>query len=325
MSGGAREQVSRLLALAPYLQRRGGVRLATVADDFGVPPAQIVKDLKVLWMCGLPGLGPGDLIDIEFEPFEDDPDGIVRIGNAEYLDHPVRLGSSEASALVVALRALREGSSPESGEVIDRVLAKLDVALAGGERAPVEVHLPARRSRDDATRATVQQAIDQDRQLRMGYYVPTRDETTQRIVDPIAVLSRDGKEYIDAWCHLVEGRRLFRLDRVQVAEVLDAPRTKQQVEPRDLAAGLFEPGPDDLEARLRLAPGARWVADYYPTTSVGEAPDGALDVTLLVGDPRWLTRLALRLAPEVTILEPAASADEVTEAARSALALYPDA
>ena len=73
-------------------------------------PDQICKDLKVLWMCGLPGLTPDKMIDVDFEAIEDDPDGVVRIDNADYLARPVRLGSSEASALIVALRALREGS-----------------------------------------------------------------------------------------------------------------------------------------------------------------------------------------------------------------------
>ena len=119
---GAREQVSRLLALVPYLQTRTDVSLAQVAADFGVRPDQIMKDLQVLWMCGLPGLTPDKLIEVDFEAIEDDPDGVVRIDNADFLARPVRLGSSEASALIVALRALREGSPDASHEVIDRCL-----------------------------------------------------------------------------------------------------------------------------------------------------------------------------------------------------------
>jgi proteasome accessory factor C len=323
MSGSAREQVARLLALAPYLQARGGVPLAEVAADFGVKPEQIVKDLKVLWMCGLPGLGPEDLVEIDFEAFEDDPDGVVRIANAEFLSRPIRLGSSEASALIVALRALREGSADSAREVVDRTLAKLEAAAADGD-APVEVHLPDSRSTEKETAAALTEAIGQDRQVRLAYYVPTRDETTSRVVDPIAVLTAEGHGYLDAWCHLVEGRRLFRLSRVESLEVLDEPRRAADVPPRDLSAGLFEPGPDDVPARIHLAPGYRWVADYYPVTAVAESADGGMDVDLLVGDPRWLVRLALRLAPGVTVLAPAELAARTGEHAGRALALYDD-
>lgn len=325
MSGSAREQVARLLALAPYLQaREGGVPLARVAADFGVKPEQIVNDLKVLWMCGLPGLGPGDMVDIDFEAFEEDPDGLVRIANAEFLARPIRLGSSEASALIVALRALREGSTDVAREVVDRTLAKLETAAVDGAPAPVEVHLPDARRREEETATALAQAVDQDRQVRLDYYVPTRDETTSRVVDPIAVLTAEGHGYLDAWCHLVEGRRLFRLSRIESLEVLDAPRQAGDMTPRDLSAGLFEPGPDDLPARVHLAPGYRWVADYYPVTGVAEGSDGGLDVEMLVGDPRWLVRLALRLAPGVTVLAPEELAEAVRRQAGDALRLYPD-
>ncbi len=321
---GARQQVSRLLALVPYLQSRADVSLTQVAADFAVPPAQIISDLKVLWMCGLPGLTPDKMIEVDFEAIEDDPDGVVRIDNADFLGRPVRLGSSEASALIVALRALREGSPEASHEVIERCLAKLeDAAATGTGTAPprVEVHL-ARSQLAASHAASLRDAIESDRQARLDYYVPTRDETTRRTVDPVALLSRDGHDYLDAWCHLAQARRLFRLDRLHAVEVVDAPRQERELSPRDLSAGLFEPGPDDVPAEVVLERHARWVADYYPVDSTEELGQGRLLTRLHVSDPRWLVRLALRLAPAVTVTTPTALRDQVVSRAEAALALY---
>ena len=89
---GARDQVARLLALVPYIQARREVGLAQAAADFGVGEAQIVKDLNVLWFCGLPGLGMGDLIDVDMDALEGE--GVIRLSNAEYLSRPLRLDSS---------------------------------------------------------------------------------------------------------------------------------------------------------------------------------------------------------------------------------------
>jgi proteasome accessory factor C len=319
---GAREQVSRLLALVPYLQTRTDVSLAQVAADFGVRPEQIMKDLKVLWMCGLPGLTPDKMIDVDFEAIEDDPEGVVRIDNADFLSRPVRLGSSEASALIVALRALREGSPDTSHEVIDRCLVKLEEATASGTATPpVALHLPqspiAQHHRD-----VLGEAIRSNRQARLDYYVPTRDETTRRTVDPLELLSGEGHEYLDAWCHLAQARRLFRIDRMHNVEIVDEPRQEHDLTPRDLSEGLFEPGPGDTEAVMHLERYARWVADYYPVDSVEELGDGRLEARLRVGDPRWLVRLALRVAPGLTIVEPAELNDEVTRTARATLGLY---
>jgi proteasome accessory factor C len=321
---GAREQVSRLLALVPYLQTRGDVSLAQVAADFGVRPDQIVQDLKVLWMCGLPGLTPDKMIEVDFEAIEDDPDGVVHIENAEFLARPVRLGSSEASALIVALRALREGSPESSHEVIDRCLVKLEDAAASGTAAPrVQVHLP-RSGVGERHAALLQEAIRSNRQARLDYYVPTRDETTQRTVDPLELLTGDGHEYLDAWCHLAQARRLFRLDRMYAVEVVDEPRQRHSLSPRDLSEGLFAPGPEDVVSVIHLERHARWVADYYPVDSVEELGEGRLAVTLRVADPRWLVRLALRLAPAVTVVEPAELRAEVARTARTTLDHYSD-
>ena len=324
---GAREQVSRLLALVPYLQTRTNVSLKDVAADFGVQPDQIMKDLKVLWMCGLPGLTPDRMIEVDFEAIEDETvgvvaEGVVRIDNADFLDRPVRLGSSEASALIVALRALREGSPDASHEVIDRCLVKLEEAAATGTAPPqVEVHLAGS---DTGRRhaAVLADAINGNRQARLDYYVPTRDETTRRTVDPLELLTADGHDYLDAWCHLAGARRLFRLDRMHAVELVDEPRQEHALTPRDLSEGLFEPGPEDVVAVVHLERYTRWVADYYPVDSVEELGEGRLAATLRVGDPRWLVRLALRLAPAVTVVEPAGLREEVDRTAAAALALY---
>lgn len=322
MSGGSRHQVTRLLALAPYLQTRGEVPLQEVAADFGVTPAQMLKDLRVLFMCGLPGYGPGDLIDINVEALEDDPDGLVRVDNADFLARPLRLGSNEASALIVALHALLDASPGGSREVVERTLAKLEDAAAAGSTPLVDVHLPPQRPALEGTQVALEGAIGRNRQVRLDYYVPTRDETTRRVVDPIAVMRSEGRTYLDAWCHLAEDRRLFRLDRITAIETLDSPRVTHDLEPRDLSAGLFEPGPDDLRVRLRLSPEMRWFAEYYPVTSATEAPDGGLEVTLAVSDERWLLRLALRFGHGLTVLEPTGLRDQVARVAADALRLH---
>jgi proteasome accessory factor C len=322
MSGGSKDQVTRLLALAPYLQTRGEVPLNEVAADFGVTPAQMLKDLRVLYMCGLPGYGPGELIDINVEALEDDPDGLVRVDNADFLARPLRLGSNEASALIVALHALLDASPEGPREVVERTLAKLEEAAAAGSTPLVDVHLPRQRPAVEGAAKALAGAIEDNRQARLDYYVPTRDETTQRVVDPIAVTWSEGRAYLDAWCHLAEDRRLFRIDRITGLDVLESPRVAHDLEPRDLSEGLFAPGPGDLQARVRLSPEMRWFAEYYPVLDTQEGTDGCLDATLAVSDERWLLRLALRFGPGLTVLEPASLRDRVASVARDALRLH---
>jgi proteasome accessory factor C len=320
---GARDQVARLLALVPYIQSRREVSLEQAATDFGVRPGQIVKDLNVLWFCGLPGLGMGDLIDVDMDALEGE--GVIRVSNADYLSRPLRLDSSEAAALIVALRALREGGDDDVRPIVDRTLNKLEAAAgdAAAVAAQVDIRLPERQSHVDELRQRLSRAVDERRQVRLDYYVPTRDESTERVVDPLKVVTADGNTYLDAYCHLAEDQRLFRLDRISSARVLDVPVDDHAgLRPRDLADGIFQPSTEDLLATLRLDPSARWVAEYYPVEDTEEQEDGGLVVRLRVGDPAWLNRLMLRLGGSAELVDPTELAGQVRRVAADALAHY---
>lgn len=315
-AGAAKEQVGRLLRLVPYLHARDQVSLDDAARVIGVPPDQLDKDLRVLFLCGLPGGYPDDLIDVDLDALEGE--GVIRVSNADYLARPLRLTPTEASAIIVALRALRSGADRDTREVVDRALAKLEAAAAGstplvdpGDDGPEALELRARL--DDAVRRR--------RQVRLTYYVPARDEESQRVVDPHAVVAHHGVTYLDAYCHSADAPRLFRLDRIHEAVVLDSEVTTEPNEPRDLSEGAFG-GDEATRVTLHLHREARWVEEYYAVQDVREGPDGGSEVDLLVGDERWLQRLLLRLTPYAEVVAPAHFGAGATVAARRALALY---
>ena len=311
----AQGQLPRLLALVPYLLARPGVRLSEVAAAFGVTEDRLRKDLNLLWVCGLPGHGPGDLIDVEFEGDTvtlTEPAGVTR---------PLRLTVDEALALVVALRTLAETPGLDERDAVDRALAKVELAAgaAAGPASRVEVSLEG----EQRVLPVVQRALEQSRRLHLSYHVPGRDETTERDVDPMRLLLVEGRSYLEAWCRRAEGVRLFRLDRVQEVELLDLPAEPPAgAEQRDVTHGLFRPGPDDLLVTLALRPAAAWVADYHPCESVVQAADGSLVVRLRARDTSWVRRLALRLGEQGQVLAPDELAEQVRADAARALAAY---
>jgi proteasome accessory factor C len=312
------DRMTRLLTLVPYLTARPeGVRLAEAARDFGVPERQLRRDLDLLWMCGLPGYGPGDLIDLAFEGDR------VRVTFTAGMVRPLRLTTDEAVALIVALRTLLELPGLAERDAVSRALAK--VSSAAGHAAegvtPVAVSVDAR----EQALAVVRDGLERRRALHLHYYVPTRDERTERTVDPMRLLLVDGKAYLEAWCRRAEGVRLFRLDRVDDVEVLDEPAAPPpQAHERDVEGGVYQPAPGAAAVRLRLARTARWVADYYPVERVEpvEDPPGGLAVTVRTEDLAWARRLVASLGGAAVVEEPAELAAQVAVEARAALARY---
>jgi len=133
----------------------------------------------------------------------------------------------------------------------------------------------------------------------------------------------EGLLYLEAWDRDREALRLFRLDRVERAEVLpEAADPPPQAIPRDLADGLFQPAPGDLAVTLELSSRARWVADQHPCERVDELPQGRLRVVLRTPDTGWLVRLVVRLGGEAVVLAPVEVADAVQARARAGLAAY---
>lgn len=305
-------RLARLLALVPYLLARPGTLVADAASAFGVTDKQLRADLDLLFVCGLPGYGPGDLIDVSYEG------DTVTLANADVIGRPLRLAADEALALIVALRSLADESGDDDPDAVRRALAKLERAAgdAAAGAAKVSVVFEAQSS----VLTAAQDALSRGRRVHLRYYVPGRDETTERDVDPMRVLVVDQLPYLEGWCRRADGVRIFRLDRVIDIRVLDEPaEVPAQAQPRDVSAGLFQPTESDALVVLDLAPSARWVADYYPTESVTE--QGELTrVTLRTAELGWLVRLVLRSGGAVRVVSPSTLADAVRTEATTVLA-----
>jgi proteasome accessory factor C len=316
---GASDRLPRLLALVPWLLAHPGSRIADAAREFGVTEKQLDADLKLIWMCGLPGQGGGDLIDVAWSVDGDR----VSLSNADTIARPLKLTPEESVALIAVLRTFRDLPALTDTDPVDRALAKLE--SAAGEAAALAEHVAVAVDVPPAVAPIVGEGLQAGRRLHLRYYVPSRDEATERDVDPIRTLHTGGQTYLEGWCHRADGVRRFRLDRVLSARVLDvAAEPAPAPVDTDLDDGLYRPDPGDPLVVLDLAPSARWVAEYYPVESSDERDDGSLRVGLRVADDRLAARLALRLGGAARIVEPAELADRVRAQAAAARAAYDD-
>jgi predicted DNA-binding transcriptional regulator YafY len=309
------ERLRRLLALVPYVVARRAVGLAETAATFGMTERELIDDLNLVWCVELKAPEPYCPIDLSYE------DGLVTISQAESIARPLRLAADEASALLVALRMVAEAGG--NGDAVTRLIAKIEGAAGASAAASSQVSIQIDTSNERGVPAALSAALTAGRRVHLRYYVPSRDESTERDVDPMRLLVVEGRTYLEGWCRLAEGVRLFRLDRVLDVAVLDVPASvPEDAEAVDVDAGLFRPSESDVRAELELAAGARWVAEYYPCESVTELGDGRLRIAVRTPDTGWVRRLALRLGEDARVTAPAELADEVRATAAAALALY---
>jgi len=311
-TGGAVGQLTRLLALIPWLLQRPGVSVADAASEFGITEEQLRADLGLVFFCGLPGHMPDDLIDVSLEN-----DQIV-VTNADTISRPLRLAPDEAVALLVGLRALSDLPAPTGPDVIDRVIAKLERAAgdAADAHRQVKVSIEGAGDAQDA----VGTALREGHRLALEYYVPARDEVTSREVDPLRLLLVDGQSYLEAWCFLAGDLRIFRLDRIQSANVLNTLASAHPAPP--VREGIFDSDAAAWRVRLSLTQGAEWLLDAYPSTVIAREPE--LVVELSVADLGWAKQLVMRLGGAARPLAPPELVAAVRAEAEDALAAYHD-
>jgi len=234
------------------------------------------------------------------------------------IDRPLRLTQDEALALVVALRMLAETPGTGTRDAIERALAKIENAAGDLADPPVAVRLPANAERLDAIRA----AVEGGHALRLTYYTAARDETTDRVVDPLRVLMVGGKAYLEAWCRRAEATRMFRVDRIDAFTELDEPAAPPaHVDLHDVSDGVFHPTPDLPLVTLRVGRGSRWITEYYPCEEVRREGDEWL-VTMRVTDLGWAQRLLIGLGPDVTVVGPLELVERIRAQAAAALDQY---
>ena len=315
---GATQRLSRLLAMVPWLLQRPGVPLAEAARYFDITEAQLVKDLELLFVCGTPGHLPDDLIEADWDS------GRIFLDNADALSRPLRLGVDEAVALLAGLRTLADVPGLHDRDVLATVLDKL--SAAAGEAAPhaAALHVDLSRGAQEHVLSAARDAVRLRRRMRLSYLVPSRDETSDRDVDPIRVINAGDRWYVEGWCHRAEAVRRFRLDRILTIEVLDVDGTPPPEALGREGDDLFTPSPDDLVVTVDLQPAARWVAEYYPVEGVKELAGGRLRVRLRMASEGWLPRLALRLGGQLVVVSPPEVAARVRDLAEQALAHYAD-
>jgi proteasome accessory factor C len=307
----------RLLNMVPYFQANPRVTRAQAAVDLGVSLKQLGEDLDQLWLCGLPGYSPGDLIDFQFSG------DTIEVTFSAGMDTPLQLTSPEATGLLVALRALADIPGVVDPEAARSAIAKIEAAAGAAEHghkvAAVDEPAPV----ESQAAAAVRAAVRGNRALTIDYYAASHDTLSTRIVDPIRIVLVGDHSYLEAWSREAEGVRLFRFDRIVDATVLDersAPPGPVVQAPPDTS--LFDADPSLPSATLRLAPSASWMFEYYPMRLLRELPGGYCEAAMTYASEEWMGRLVLGLGSAVRVLAPVSLSQRVRDAATAALNSY---
>jgi len=200
-------RIDRLFAILLRLQSKKQIRAQDLAKTFEVSRRTIYRDIAALSEMGVP------IVSLPGEGYE--------LMEGFYLP-PLIFTPVEASALFLGAQMLAGQAAGHLPENAECALTKIATVLPQATRQQVErlneiIHfiLPqARFNLDDPRLVTLQQAILEHRVVHLRYHSYSRNETTERDVEPHQLTYSNGAWYVTGYDRLQEDIRAFRLDRM---------------------------------------------------------------------------------------------------------------
>ena len=294
------EKAARLLDLVPFISTHQGIALSELAEEFNLSVSELLSDLNTLWMCGLPGYTPLELIDLEFES------GYVSIRNAEVLQRVRLLTKQELVIILLGLDILRSSLDPKRED--------LQAAISGLTRRIKEIVgnvATASPIVDSTHRAIITQAIVSRMDLTIKYHSTIRDAVAERVITPLELSLDLGFEVLNAYCQSAEGFRTFRLENMRSVELAGSSVTVP--EPSDSADYQWQLL---IKSRFRTS-SERFRSIYKPReSSAGE------QVMVNSFSQDWLLRNAVSTLASVEVQLPVSARSLIAEKCQQTLELY---
>ena len=294
------EKAARLLDLVPFISTHQGIALSELAQEFNLTESELLGDLNTLWMCGLPGYTPLELIDLEFES------GYVSIRNAEVLQRVRLLTKQELVIILLGLDILQSSIDPKRKDLSDAIsglMSKIKKIVGNVATASPIV--------DSAHRAIITQAISRRLDLVVSYHSTIRDAISERVITPLELSLDHGFEVLEAYCQSAEGFRTFRLDNMRSVQLSGSSvNIPEAPEGSDYQWQLI------IKSRFRTS-SERFRSTYKPRESSLEEK-----ATVNSFSQDWLLRNALSTLASVEVQLPVSARSLIAQKCQQTLELY---
>ncbi|UIR56467.1 YafY family transcriptional regulator [Sphingobacterium sp. SRCM116780] len=206
------KRLSRLTAILTQLQTKRLLTASELADKFLVSKRTIYRDIKALEQAGVPIL-------------TEEGKGYSLMNG--YRIPPVMFSESEANALITAEQLVLKNKDASFVKDYTEAVSKIKSVLRNNTKDKVNLLsnriISGQNTDNDRTSnnlSTLQLALTNFNLVKIKYYSPYTDQTTERTIEPFAIYTSDENWLLIALCRLRNDYRAFRLDRIASLWVL---------------------------------------------------------------------------------------------------------
>ena len=302
MVDNAANRALRTMDLIPYILENPGVSIGKLAKQFSVTEKQIESDLQLVFMCGLPGYTPYELIDLIFE------DGVVSIIDPQVLDKPRRFTKSELVVIALGLQLLGELSISDSARLSKIKSLSNKITQLGGSNSIIF----APSSSKSPFVEVISKAITNKKSLTIQYQSLIKDEVSIRKVFPHNLYFMNGNLYLSAMDLAAKADRVFKVELIKTCEVGN-----------DVSSEVVNENNLTIEVVLDVQKTYKnFIERNSSIITAVEEQKNCFRVHLKLSNLEWLKRSILSNAPGIMVISPSLLAQEVAALATSLLASY---
>ena len=292
----------RSMDLIPYVLENPGVSIAELSARFSVTQAQIESDLELVFMCGLPGYTPYELIDVAFE------DGVVSIIDPQVLDKPRKFSSNEIVVIALGLKILIDINQTNTTALTKLKQLSDKIAKLGSNKSILMT--------GDVSAfpffEIISKAISEQRVLALQYHSLIKDQITQRLVLPEKLYFLNGRLYLSALDIDIDSDRVFKVDLIKECKIGERVAGKKVLESSTETIVIL-----DVQKSNR-----NFIERNSSIITAMQENGDLIRVHLQVSNLEWIKLTVLSNAPGITVVSPEPLANAVKQSARDLLALY---
>jgi len=302
MVDNAASRALRTMDLIPYILENPGISIGKLAKQFSVSEKQVESDLQLIFMCGLPGYTPYELIDLIFE------DGVVSIIDPQVLDKPRRFTKSELVVIVLGLQLLSELSASDATRSGKLQLLSNKIMKLGGSNSVV---IAPSNSKSPYVEV-ITRAITDKKSLTIQYQSLVKDEISVRAIIPHSLYLMNGNLYLSALDLKAKSDRIFKVELMKNCEI--GNEISSEAVAHDSSA---------VEVVLDVQRAYRnFIERNSSIITAVEEQKNSFRVHLKLNNLEWLKRSILSNSPGIKVISPPSLAQEIAELAASLLASY---
>jgi len=259
---------------------------------------------------------------------DDTGEELYTLSAKNYFLPPLDLEDAEVSSLHACLSlldgqfayaeplrlALQNITLGRENPATDPALASTTVRLVGSDYSP-----------DVAARISkLETAITKRRTVTFSYYTMGRDEETERVVNPYALIWNGGQWYLVGHSHERDDVRVFRLTRIRGDIKFTSRKERDFDVPVDFDASIYRPRPtwqlggETGTAELWVDPSAAWWVErsFGHAGEVVHNTDGSIIFRTPFAGIRWISAWVSGMNGLVKPIGPAELVDDIRFVAR---------